>query len=105
MWRLTTCYDQNNHPFLKSTNGHQGRQIWVFDKEAGSDEDQQEIEGLREEFTASRFTQRHSSDELLRKQMRQKLKVRRYSYWLSFPGACGLYSGALQAFPVEWPKD
>jgi hypothetical protein len=79
MWRLTTCYNQENNPFLTSTNEHQGRQVWVFDKEAGSDEDRREISSLREAFTANRLTQKHSSDELLRKQMRPKLKVQHNS--------------------------
>lgn len=79
MWRLTTCYDQDNHPFVSSTNGHQGRQVWVFDEAAGSPEDIAEIERLQAAFTKSRLQQKHSSDELLRKQTRSKRKVRRAS--------------------------
>lgn len=75
MWRLTTCYDSEGHPFLRSTNGHQGRQVWVYDEDAGTDADRQEVERLREAFTDTRLKQKHSSDELLRLQKINKHQV------------------------------
>lgn len=79
MWRLTTCYDSEGHPFLESTNGHQGRQVWVYDEDAGTDVERQEVSNLREAFTTSRRTQKHSSDELLRIQKIDKSKARLFS--------------------------
>lgn len=82
MWRLTTCYDSEGHPFLESTNGHQGRQVWVYDEEAGTDAERQEVSNLREAFTKTRLTQKHSSDELLRLQKIDKSKERLVYYSL-----------------------
>ena len=59
-----------------STNEHVGRQIWVFDEKAGSNEDRAEVERLREKFAKHRSSQKHSSDELLRLQQWRKAKVR-----------------------------
>ena len=75
MWRLTTCYDSGGHPFLESTNGNQGRQVWVYEEDAGTDEERQEVERLREAFAKTRLTQKHSSDELLRLQKVNKSQV------------------------------
>eukprot|EP00892_Ulva_mutabilis_P003932 jgi/Ulvmu1/1910/UM012_0069.1 len=75
MWRLTTCYDSGGHPFLQSTNGHQGRQVWVYEEDAGTDADREKVEGLREAFTKTRLTQKHSSDELLRLQKIDRSKI------------------------------
>jgi hypothetical protein len=75
MWRLTSCSDQGAHPFLASTNGHKGRQVWVFDENAGSAAERNEVERLRAEFAKARLVQKHSSDELLRLQQRSNLKV------------------------------
>lgn len=76
MWRLTTCYDSGGHPFLQSTNGHHGRQVWVYEEDAGTDVDRQELERLREAFAKTRLTQKHSSDELLRLQKINKSQVK-----------------------------
>ena len=75
MWRLTSCYDQGGHPFLATTNAHKGRQVWVFDEQAGTAEERHEVEQLRAKFVKTRQEQRDSSDELLRLQQRSKLKV------------------------------
>lgn len=66
MWRLTTAGETPGHPLLTTLNGNVGRQVWVFDPTAGTPEERAEAERLREEFTASRLEQKHSSDELLR---------------------------------------
>jgi hypothetical protein len=75
MWRLTSCSDSDGNPFLNTLNSHQGRQVWVFDAEAGTPEERAEVERLRAEFTKNRFVQKHSSDELLRLQRKPFLKV------------------------------
>jgi len=66
MWKFTSAWDSDGHPLLHSLNGNIGRQTWVYDPEAGTDDDALNIEKLREEFTRNRHTQKHSSDELLR---------------------------------------
>lgn len=40
--------------------------MWVFDPNAGSAEDRQQAERLRETFTANRLSNKDSADELLR---------------------------------------
>jgi hypothetical protein len=68
MWKLTLCYDGAGDPLLTSKNKHSGRQVWVYDAEAGSAAEQARVEELRAAFTRNRYKQRHSSDELLRLQ-------------------------------------
>ena len=66
MWSFKSAWDSDGHPLLHSLNGNIGRQTWVFDPTAGTDEDRSAIEKLREEFRRNRHEQKHSSDELLR---------------------------------------
>lgn len=66
MWRFTTAWDSDGHPLLRSLNGHVGRQVWVWDPEAGTPEERARVERLRRDFAANRHTQKHSADELLR---------------------------------------
>ncbi|GER29961.1 cycloartenol Synthase [Striga asiatica] len=66
MWKLKVA--EGSNPWLRSVNGHVGRQIWEFDPDLGSPEDLAEIEKLREEFHSHRFEQKHSSDLLMRHQ-------------------------------------
>jgi cycloartenol synthase len=66
MWKFKSADDSDGNPLLHSLNGNIGRQTWVFDAQAGSKADRDNIESLREAFTKSRHSQKHSSDELLR---------------------------------------
>jgi hypothetical protein len=44
---------------LFSLNGHQGRQTWEFDADAGTPEERARVEELRAAFAANRHTQKH----------------------------------------------
>lgn len=83
MWRFVSggshgqgANTSDNHPLLHSLNNHIGRQTWVFDPEAGTPEERAQVEQLREHYTANRFEQKHSSDELLRFQQRHKIAAK-----------------------------
>ena len=64
---------QSNHPLLHTQNEHVGRGYWEYDPNAGTPEQRAKVEELRRHFTANRHTQKHSSDELLRLQVADKL--------------------------------
>ncbi|KAJ1699481.1 hypothetical protein LUZ63_007993 [Rhynchospora breviuscula] len=66
MWRLKVA--EGNHPWLRTTNNHVGRQVWEFDPNFGSKEERDEVERAREVFRANRFQMKHSSDLLMRLQ-------------------------------------
>eukprot|EP00873_Tetraselmis_striata_P019221 jgi/Tetstr1/439485/TSEL_027917.t1 len=68
MWRLETATDSDGHPALRTLNGFQGRQVWVFREAEGSPTERENVERLRREYASNRHTNRHSSDELLRLQ-------------------------------------
>ena len=68
MWKLKIA-DGAGNPWLRTTNNHAGRQIWEFDPKLGSPEELAEIEKVREHFRQNRFTQKHSSDLLMRIQV------------------------------------
>lgn len=67
MWKLKI--GDGSSPWLRSLNGHVGRQTWEFDPSLGSPEELAEIEKLREQFRNHRFEQRHSADLLMRLQV------------------------------------
>ncbi|OWM86882.1 hypothetical protein CDL15_Pgr015918 [Punica granatum] len=64
MWRLKIA--EGADPWLRSVNGHVGRQIWEFDPNGGTPEELQRIENARENFSMHRFKKKHSSDLLMR---------------------------------------
>lgn len=66
MWKFVPAYDSDGHPLLRSLNNNIGRQVWVYDPEAGTQEEKAQVEELQKEFTANRIKQKHSGDELLR---------------------------------------
>ncbi|KAH6817305.1 cycloartenol synthase 1 [Perilla frutescens var. frutescens] len=66
MWKLKIA--EGSSPWLRSVNGHVGRQVWEFDPSLGSPQELAEIEKLRREFRDHRFQKKHSSDLLMRLQ-------------------------------------
>ena len=76
MWRCALADDAPDSPFVRTLNGHAGRQQWIFDEHAGSAKERAEIERLRQAFTDNRHSQKHSSDELYRRACAGRRKTR-----------------------------
>lgn len=38
MWRLECATDSDGNPALRTLNGHQGRQVWVYRPDAGTNQ-------------------------------------------------------------------
>jgi achilleol B synthase len=68
MWRLKIA-GEGSGPCLQSANGFLGRQVWEFDRDAGTPEERAVVERLREDFTKHRSHKRQSEDLLLRLQV------------------------------------
>ncbi|KAL3533223.1 hypothetical protein ACH5RR_006744 [Cinchona calisaya] len=65
MWKLKIA--EGESPWLRTTNGHVGRQVWEFDPNAvGSSEEISAIEKAREGFRINRLEKKHSADLLMR---------------------------------------
>ncbi|KAL6985034.1 CRISPR-associated protein 1, variant 2 [Sarracenia purpurea var. burkii] len=64
MWKLKIA--EGGSPWLRTLNGHVGRQFWEFDPNLGSPDELMEIEKARENFYNDRFQKRHSADLLMR---------------------------------------
>ncbi|KAL4433229.1 hypothetical protein ABPG77_003277 [Micractinium sp. CCAP 211/92] len=75
MWKFTTAWDSDKHPLLHSLNGNVGRQVWVWDPQAGTSEERAKVEELRAKFAENRLNQKHSADELLRLQCKGRRKL------------------------------
>ncbi|KAF3791566.1 Cycloartenol synthase [Nymphaea thermarum] len=69
MWRLKVAEGGGN-PWLRTVNNHVGRQVWEFDPEFGSEEDRMAVEEARANFTKHKSAKKHSSDLLMRMQVR-----------------------------------
>ncbi|CAA6675105.1 unnamed protein product [Spirodela intermedia] len=65
MWRFRS--GEGDSPWLRTLNGHAGRQVWTFDPEA-TPEELADVERAREEFRNHRFEKKHSADLLMRLQ-------------------------------------
>ncbi|CAH1435069.1 unnamed protein product [Lactuca virosa] len=67
MWKLKIA--EGDNPYLYSSNNFVGRQTWEFDPDAGTPEDQQEVENARQYFlNRQKEGFQASSDLLMRKQ-------------------------------------
>lgn len=65
MWRLRIA-EGGGDPWLRTKNGHVGRQVWEFDAAAEPDPD---VEAARRRFTERRHELKHSADLLMRLQV------------------------------------
>jgi cycloartenol synthase len=68
MWKLVSGRESKTHPLLVTLNECQGRQIWVYDEQAGTPEERAAVEDLRSKYKEERHVLKHSADELLRLQ-------------------------------------
>ncbi|KAG5611193.1 hypothetical protein H5410_022474 [Solanum commersonii] len=73
MWKLKVA--EGGSPWLRTLNGHIGRQVWEFDPNLGSPKDLEEIEKFRAEFYKNRFETKHSFDLLMRYQFSKENPV------------------------------
>ncbi|KAG5569829.1 hypothetical protein H5410_059595, partial [Solanum commersonii] len=72
MWKLKIAKGQDD-PYLYSTNNYVGRQTWKYDPNAGTIEEQAEIEEARQHFWNNRYKVKPNSDLLWRMQfLREK---------------------------------
>jgi beta-amyrin synthase len=83
MWRLKIA-EGGNDPYIFSTNNFAGRQIWEFDPQASTPQEQAEVEEARQNFYNNRFQVKPSSDLLWRMQVRTLL-FSLFNISLSFP--------------------
>jgi cycloartenol synthase len=66
MWRLRIAEDTGGDPWLRTTNGHAGRQVWVFEPTAGAVDD---LDTGRDKFYRRRHQLKHSADLAMRLQV------------------------------------
>uniref|UniRef100_A0A7N2R5U1 Terpene cyclase/mutase family member n=1 Tax=Quercus lobata TaxID=97700 RepID=A0A7N2R5U1_QUELO len=134
MWKLktgaeTVREERNNddesggstgsETWLRTLNGHLGRQVWEFHPELGTSEELQQIEDARRGFSDRRFEKRHSSDLLMRIQFAKEnpsfstipqIKVQdteeltKEAVTITLQRAINFYS-TIQAHDGHWPGD
>ena len=68
MWKLKSAEESKSSPLLRSLNDFQGRQIWAWDANAGSEQERAAIRKAQAQFSANRHDESHSADLLLRLQ-------------------------------------
>lgn len=69
MWRLRIGAEAGDKTHLFTTNNYAGRQIWEFDEDAGSPEELDEVDKVRQNFSANRSVFKPSADLLWRMQV------------------------------------
>ncbi|KAK4587597.1 hypothetical protein RGQ29_018848 [Quercus rubra] len=134
MWKLkngaeTMREERNNNDesggstgsetWLRTLNGHLGRQVWEFHPELGTPEELQQSEDARRSFSDRRFEKRHSSDLLMRIQFAKEnpsfstvpqIKVQdieeltKEAVTITLQRAINFYS-TIQAHDGHWPGD
>ena len=75
MWRLKIAEGRGD-PWLRTKNGHVGRQVWEFDAAAEPDP---AVDAARRAFVERRHDLKHSADLLMRLQVRNRQQCRRYA--------------------------
>ncbi|KAH7624092.1 hypothetical protein Ndes2526B_g01344 [Nannochloris sp. 'desiccata'] len=85
MWKFAPASDSDGHPLLRSLNNNAGRQVWVYDENAGTPEERKAVEEAQTKFRANRFHQKDSADELLRMQAAHKRTSGPFSVDTSIP--------------------
>jgi cycloartenol synthase len=69
MWRLKVG-EGGGDAWLRTKNGHVGRQVWEFDPDAGDPDTLAAVDAARREYTtAGRHRLKHSADILMRIQV------------------------------------
>ncbi|KAJ9693203.1 hypothetical protein PVL29_012093 [Vitis rotundifolia] len=66
MWKLKVA--GGDDPWLRTLNGHVGRQVWEFDPHLGTQEERSQVDEARRSFADHRFEKKLSSDLLMRMQ-------------------------------------
>ncbi|KAG4957578.1 hypothetical protein JHK85_043958 [Glycine max] len=69
MWKLKLSESKEDE-CVRSVNNHIGRHFWEFDPDLGTEEERAEVERVRKEYNKNRFKYKHSSDLLMRLQMK-----------------------------------
>ncbi|CAK0762308.1 hypothetical protein CVIRNUC_002944 [Coccomyxa viridis] len=118
MWKLKSAEESKSSPLLRSLNDFQGRQIWAWDANAGSEQERAAIRKAQAQFSANRHDESHSADLLLR--LQQTGSVEDQSKDRGFSAPIGVPSGAnvtaairdgvdfyqqLQQADGHWPGD
>lgn len=68
MWKLKCARESTSHPYLRSLNEFEGRQVWEFDAHGGTSAEREAVKRAQDAYTAKKLIQKHSSDLLLRLQ-------------------------------------
>ena len=66
MWKLKSAEESKGSPLLRSLNDFQGRQVWAWDADAGTEQERAAIRKAQAQFSANRHDESHSADLLLR---------------------------------------
>jgi len=72
MWKLKIAEGGER---LISVNNFVGRQHWEFDPNAGTQQERDEIERLRREYTKNRFYIKQSADLFTKMQVRVSIRL------------------------------
>ncbi|KAM0850553.1 hypothetical protein ACQ4PT_053002 [Festuca glaucescens] len=121
MWRLRIAEATGGDPWLRTTNGHVGRQVWEFDPTADAVGAVDDLDAARHEFFCQRHQLKHSADLAMRlqfaesnppmldippgiKELDEDEDVTEEAVLISLHRAIRRYS-TLQAHDGHWPGD